>query len=176
MEFLLPEFLKLIPTGNTYMPDERVLSAEDKERIFPVAFCFSVKFHGFRGDDTSFKELSGISTELVTEELTEGGENSFVHRLPTGRKQGKLVLKRGIGKIETPLVSWCKKIFEGNFSETIETMPIDVSILNSESEPECTWTFSNAFPVSWEIEEFQSTKNEIAIEKIEFSYTELIRE
>ncbi|TPW15554.1 MAG: hypothetical protein FD130_1178, partial [Halothiobacillaceae bacterium] len=32
------------------------------------------------------------------------------------------------------------------------------------------WTFANAYPVSWEVESFSSTKNEVAIEKLELSY------
>ena len=33
-----------------------------------------------------------------------------------------------------------------------------------------SWSFVNAYPVGWEAEAFNSTKNELAIEKIELSY------
>jgi phage tail-like protein len=49
-------------------------------------------------------------------------------------------------------------------------------LLNERSIPVATWSFSNAYPVHWEIESLNSMKNEVAIEKIELSYSYSIRE
>ena len=55
----------------------------------PGAFYFSVQVLGsgtalsvLTGIDASFQEASGIQAEFGVEEVTEGGENRFVHRLP----------------------------------------------------------------------------------------------
>lgn len=136
------------------------------------AFRFRVAFSGGGGMlDTSFKSVTGIKSEIETEDVVEGGENRYVHHLPKTLKHPNLVLQRGIGPITSPMVIWCKTVFEADFILPIVPMPIMVFLLDEKGLPKRTWSFMNAYPVSWEIEEFNSTKNEVAIEKIELSYT-----
>ena len=140
------------------------------------AFYFKVVFAATGGhSDTSFQEVSGISLEMETEDLIEGGENRFVHRLPKSIKYPKLVLKRGIAEMDSPLVKWCREVLEGAFIEKLKPMTVKVSLMNEAGKPVRAWSFVNAFPVSWEVEGFNSTKNEVAIEKIELSYNYMDR-
>ncbi|MCP4690084.1 MAG: phage tail protein [Desulfobacterales bacterium] len=141
----------------------------------PVAFYFLVKIGG-SGADSSFQEVSGIGSEIDLEEVVEGGENSFVHRLPKGVKHPKLSMKRGIAEKSSELVTWCRKILESEFDSKIETKLIEVSLLDENAKNLRKWTFADAYPVNWEIDPFNSTKNEVAIEKIDFSYNLLKRE
>ena len=137
--------------------------------FFPVsAFYFTVS--GL-GTDSSFQEVSGISSEMGTEEYQEGGENRFRHALPTGVTHSKLVLKRGIEAIDSPLVKWCKDVLEGDLVSPITPRSIYVKLLDGKGDPLRAWSFGGAFPVKWEVEAFHSTKNEVAIESIELSYT-----
>ena len=71
----------------------------------PVSFFFKVKFEQFK-DDTQFQSVSGLSMEMQTERLKEGGENRFEHVLPTRTKYNPLVLKRGLIK-DSQLIDWC---------------------------------------------------------------------
>lgn len=121
--------------------------------------------------DASFQEVSGISTELDTESVPEGGENRFVHTLPKGVKHPHLELKRGIASLSSPLVMWCRSVFEGEFIVPIRPQSLMVQLLDETHIPIRIWTFANAYPVKWEIEGFGSTKNQVAIEKIVLSYT-----
>lgn len=121
--------------------------------------------------DASFQEVSGISTELDTESVPEGGENRFVHTLPKGVKHPHLELKRGIASLSSPLVSWCRSVFEGEFIVPIRPQSLMVQLLDEMHIPIRIWSFANAYPVKWEIEGFGSTKNQVAIEKIVLSYT-----
>lgn len=137
----------------------------------PPAFYFKVIFSATMGmSDTSFQEVSGIGSKIDTEEIVEGGENRYVHKLPTKVTHPNLVLKRGIAKITSPLIIWCKAVLEGDFMAPIIPMPILVNLMNEKKIPVRIWSFANAYPVNWEVEEFKSTKNEVAIEKIELSY------
>lgn len=148
-----------------------VLSLFKADDYPPPAFHFKVVLSATLGlTDTSFQEVTGISSEVDLEEVVEGGENRYVHRLPKGVKHPKLVLKRGIAKMTSPLVIWCRAVFEGDFLMPIVPMPILVSLLNENRIPVRVWSFANAYPVSWEVEALNSTKNEVAIEKIELSY------
>ncbi len=148
------------------------MSPTSSTKEYPLpAFYFKVVFAATSdNDDTSFQEVSGISSEMETEDFNEGGENRFVHRLPKSLKHSKLVLKRGVAEMNSPLVSWCRDVLDGEFIKPIKPMTIEVRLMNEEGEPVRVWSFVNAFPVSWEVEGFNSTKNEIAIEKIELSY------
>lgn len=137
----------------------------------PVAFYFNVVLGTSGGLDTSFSEVSGIATEMDLEPVPEGGENRFTWQLPKGMKHPNLELKRGIGSLTSPLVIWCKSVLEGGLSSTIITSPLLVNLMDENGIPIRSWSFVNCFPVKWEVEGFNSTKNEVAIEKIVLSYS-----
>ena len=143
----------------------------------PAAFHFTVTFGALPPVvDGSFREVSGIGPEIETEAVTEGGENRFVHQLPKGVKHPRLVLKRGIAPITSRLVAWCQAVLEGGLVRPIYPKLLHVFLLDGKGLPLRVWSFENAYPVKWEIEGFQSMKNEVAIEKIELSYAYSKRE
>jgi phage tail-like protein len=142
----------------------------------PSAFYFKVVFAATAGmSDTSFQDISGIKASIEHETYKELGENGFVYQLPTPLKYSNLVLKRGIASMTSPLVLWCKSVFEGDFSEPISTMGMMVYLMNENKLPKRAWSFTDAFPVSWEVDSFNSSKNEVAIETIELRYNSLTR-
>ncbi len=143
----------------------------------PPAFYFMVKFSGFSdySKDTSFQDVGGISREIKTDDVIEGGENTFVHRLPTQMSHPKLVLKRGIVKKDSELIVWCKSVLEDGLGEPIVTSGVEVVLMNVEGTPIRAWNFTNAYPVKWSVDNFNSTKNEVAIETIELSYNSFTR-
>jgi phage tail-like protein len=134
------------------------------------AFYFKVEFDSTHGNsDTSWKEVSGISTEMETEPIVEGG-SQYVRLLPKSIKHQNLVLKRGIASASSPLVKWCTTALERNFVERIVPSRVNVYLLNGEGNKVCGWAFTNAYPVKWSVEAFNSTKNEVAIESVELCY------
>lgn len=142
----------------------------------PPAFHFQVAFTGdLTITDTSFQEVSGISTTLDTEPYHEGGENAFVLQLPTKMSHPKLVLKRGVATTASRLVAWCRTVLEDGFVGGIKTKSLHVSLLDENHLPVRVWSFENAYPVGWEIESLNATKNEVAIEKIELHYSRVSR-
>lgn len=148
---------------------DRTLGFEDAP---PPAFSFRVSFGNWAlKDETAFQEVSGINTEVETEEVVEGGENRYVQRLPKGVKHSPLELKRGVGALNSPLVTWCRQIMEGEFTGQIMTTPLTVYLMDINGMPLRGWLFADAFPIKWDIEAFNSTKNEVAIEKIVLTYT-----
>jgi phage tail-like protein len=159
------------------MPDNAASSIWESGGYPPTAFYFSVVCGGTRDSgDSSFQEVSGIGPEMETESYAEGGENRFVYQLPKTIKHPKLILKRGIAKISSPLVEWCMTVLEGGFSDSIEPKLLNVYLLNESADPIRSWSFADAYPVQWEIEGFNSTKNQVAIETIKINYTYSKRE
>lgn len=138
----------------------------------PVAFYFRLSFSGISGTiDASFKEVSGISMEMGVEEISEGGNNSLKHRVPTSVKFSNLVLKRGLVPKNSEIISWCKNTLEGNPTDFIETKNILVHLLNEKGDPLNSWSFANAWPVKWAASDLNSVHNEILIETLEFAYS-----
>jgi len=134
----------------------------------PVGFYFSVMVDG---ESMSFKEVSGISQELGVEDVIEGGENRFIHRLPTNAKHPNLVLKRGILLADSIIAKWCTDTISGDFSTSISPKTITVNLLDEKGTPLISWTFNNAYPVVYRVSDFHSEKNEVVIESMEFAYS-----
>src|SRR4051812_26006561 len=98
----------------------------------PVSFHFKVQFSDLPGDaDARFQEVAGLSRELGTEEVVEGGQNAFTHKLPARARSGNLVLKRGL-PLSSELRDWCERAIG-----QLEITPKDVSVhlLNEEHDP-----------------------------------------
>ena len=135
----------------------------------PVGFHFRVEFSlsGMTDRDNRFQEVSGLSAELGSEELQEGGENRFVHRLPTLPKYGNLTLKRGL-LTDSGLVQWCRDAIE-NFSFAPTT--VNVTLLNEKHDPlGPTYSFVRAWPVKWAVSDFKAQENGLVVETLELSY------
>ncbi|MDP2414900.1 phage tail protein [Daejeonella sp.] len=138
----------------------------------PVSFCFSVSITGETGSkEASFKEVSGIAMEKHTEEIVEGGLNDFRHPVPSTAKYSNLVLIKGLLAKDSPLAQWCIATLEGGLNNAIRTNNIVVSLLNENAEPIRTWRFANAWPVKWDVDDFNSMNDELIIETMEFAYS-----
>ena len=134
----------------------------------PVGFHFRVEFglSGLGDNDSRFQEVTGLTMALDVEQIQEGGENRFEHRLPNRAKFENLVLKRGMLS-DSKIVDWVRDAIE-NFEFT----PTDVlvTLLNEEHEPLSAWSFARAWPVKWSVSDFKSTDNALVIETLELAY------
>ena len=138
----------------------------------PVAFRFTVQIAGSPGqDDAIFQEASGLSSEIDAEISREGGENRFVHALPKAATHPRLVLKRGIADLQSPLVRWCEAVLEASLSQPIETRDLTLRLLDETGAPLRAWSFRDAYPVRWTVDSFQSDKARLAIETIELAHS-----
>jgi phage tail-like protein len=135
-----------------------------------TSFYFHVAISGAGGADAAFQEVSGLGSEWDVEEVREGGENAFVHRLPTRVKRQNLVLKRGAVDHETALFVWCAKTFEQGLGARIIRNNIVVKLLDPDGAPVLKWSFWGAWPVKLDISGFNAKESEVAIETLEFAY------
>ncbi len=137
-----------------------------------VGFHFQVEFHDSVNNDAvkiskaGFQEASGLSAQIGTEEVKEGGENTYAHRLPNPTKFGNLVLKRGLME-DDDLIKWIRDAVE---SFEFKPKDIYVKLLNEEHEPLQTWNFHYAYPVKWSVSGFNSTQNAVVVESVELAY------
>jgi len=134
----------------------------------PVGFHFKVDFSGIsnKENDHQFQSVSGLSEDLETEEVAEGGENRFKHKIPVRTKYPNLVLKRGM-LMDSGIIAWCRDALE---KYEIKPVDITVSLLNEKHEPLQTWKVVHAYPVKWNVADFNAEENKIVIETLELSY------
>jgi len=141
----------------------------------PAGFHFKVELTGVAGmGDTEqrFQEVSGLSFEIETEILREGGENRFEYKLPKRAKYPNLVLKRGLLP-GTAFLDWFKSAMETYFTVALyEFKPADISItlLDEADQPLAIWNVKQAYPLKWSVSDFKATDNSLVIETIELAY------
>lgn len=131
----------------------------------PVAFHFKVEFTNLRSE-YEFQSVSGLSIELETEEIAEGGENRFKHKLPVRTKFPNLVLKRGL-LTDSALIRWCRDAVE---DYKIVPTDLTISLLNEDHEPLMTWNVVHAWPLKWSMPDFNAEESKMVIETIELAY------
>lgn len=142
----------------------------------PVGFYFTVNLIALGTDgDSSFLEVQGLTAERDIFELKEGGENTYVHRLPGRAKYGNLVLKRGVLLPTSGLGSWCRTVLESNLDQPIVPNDVVVSLLNAGGAPLMSWHFANAWPVKWTVSDLNGEQNAIAIETMELAYSYFVK-
>lgn len=147
--------------------------ADSDEGWYPATgFYFKIEVAGITDtSDNSFKEVSGLSLELGSEKLVEGGVNNFTWELPTQVSSSNLVLKRGVLSKKSKLIKWIEASINTDYSKALELKNIAVKLFSAKGKPMITWTFNNARPVKYQVSDFDSMKNEVLIETMEFTYT-----
>ncbi len=135
----------------------------------PTSFSFIVNgISTSEAIDSQFQSVSGLSAEIGTEEYAEGGENRFAHQLPLRPKYSRLVLKRGL-ILDSGLISWCK-----NAMEKFEFEPRDllISLYGGAltTAPLMVWNVVGAYPIKWDVSEFNAEETKLAIETVELEY------
>ena len=137
----------------------------------PVGFYFMVTFlvGGLIPNplDIRFQKVSGMTSTIETSEVREGGENLFVHRLPTRVTYDNLVLERGmvIGSF-----------LNGEFNFAMSTLRFEpgrviVMLLNVENKPIAAWLFQDTYPLRWAVSDLDANQNAVVIDTMELAYT-----
>ena len=104
-------------------------------------------------------------------DYVEGGQNSFVHKLPVRTKYGNITLKRGID-MTSDLYEWAKDVKTG-----VPPKRRDVTITLYGVEPEQVvrkYHLKGAYPVRWSGAEMRADSNTAAVESLEFAFQEVI--
>jgi phage tail-like protein len=134
----------------------------------PVGFHFKVEVLGLppNDNDARFTEVSGLSVEMATEELAEGGENRFVQKYPVRAKYPELTLKRGL-LVSSEVIDWIRRCIE---DYQIEPKNIDVKLLNEEHQPLVTWHVIGAYPTKWAVSDLNASNNAVVTETLQLYY------
>ena len=133
-------------------------------------FIFAVD--GGIGEIGAFTECAGLQVEIEVEEVQEGGQNQFVHRLPGRMRWPNIVLKRGITNSDA-LFEWFRKSsgdgFAGNGNK-LEHTTGSVTLVDAGGMKVRQWSFVGAFPVKWTGPQLAASHNAAAIEELEIAH------
>jgi phage tail-like protein len=120
--------------------------------------------------DIRFQKVSGLSAEVETHPVSEGGQNLYTQKLPTGVKYGNLVLERGM-VVGSPLN------LEFNAAMSLfkfATSNVLVTLLSEDKIPLAAWLFMKAYPVKWSTSDLNaSSEPALVIDTMELAYTRM---
>jgi len=126
---------------------------------------FVVDLQGLNVKLGYFTQVTGFSSQVDVLEYAEGGQNTFVHRLPTRTKQGNVTLKRGVITSDKTLVDWYQKT-------VVQAQPVTlvVTLKDTNDKPIRTWNFVNAYPIKWTGGDLNAGGTEFLTESLEVAH------
>jgi phage tail-like protein len=105
----------------------------------------------------------GVTTEIL--EYTEGGQNGFVHKLPTRTKPSDIVLKRGM-LIGSDLWDWIRRFTQGTYQRKDGL----IVLLTQSGLPAQMWMFHRALPINWTGPALSAAQNGVATESLTLAH------
>jgi phage tail-like protein len=118
-----------------------------------------------------FTEVSSLQIETDVMEYAEGGNNSFVHRLPGRTKISNITLKRGMTTTHQ-LLNW----YMHNLQGKIEPRNVSVVMFDAGGNEVLRWNLINAVPIKWIGPQLNSEGAATAIETLELVHEGLSME
>lgn len=121
----------------------------------------------------AFTEVSGLTVQLDVEELAEGGQNGYTHKLLGRMKWPNLVFKRGLTDTNA-LFEWLMTVSgEGLTAAGNKVTPRNgkISVLNAAGQAMRTWTILEAKPVKWTGPRLAASSRDLAIEELEVCHS-----
>ena len=116
----------------------------------------------------SFTEVTGLGVSIDVEELMEGGQNAYTHKLLGRMRWPNIVLKRGLTD-SNALFTWLQNFSGDGFSKTNKVTPEtgSISVLTPKGEPFRTWSLVDVKPVKWTGPRLAASSRDLAIEELE---------
>lgn len=116
----------------------------------------------------AFTECTLPRLQVETEDIKEGGQNSYIHRLPVRVNAGTVTLKHGLTKSDE-LLNWYLQVLMGQVKNA--TRNVSVVIYDSTRKIQiATWSFTRAYPIRWGGPTLRSSESAIAIEELELAH------
>jgi len=132
---------------------------------FQTTYRFSVSVDNINYAD--FTECTLPSLQVETMDIKEGGQNTYIHKLPIRVNAGTIKLKNGIMGT-AHLLEWYMQVLEGNMEAA--TRQITITMYDVSRQPVMSWSFYKAYPIKWSGPTLKTSENSIAIEELEFAH------
>jgi phage tail-like protein len=121
----------------------------------------------------AFTEVTGLAVSVDVEELPEGGQNAFTHKLLGRMRWPNIVLKRGLTD-SNALFTWLLKFSGDGFNgaqNKISPETGSISVLTPSGDPFHTWSLIGVKPVKWSGPRLAASSRDLAIEELEVCHS-----
>ena len=119
-----------------------------------------------------FNEVSGLQVDVEVEDIQEGGENGYTHKLPGRMSWPNIVLKRGVTQNDT-LLAWLNKSSGEGFASAgnkLTRSSAAITLIAADGTRLRAWNFDGAFPVKWTGPKFAVESPSAAVEELEIAH------
>lgn len=124
------------------------------------AVRFRVRIDG--EDLGDWTKCDGLSVEYEVKEYQEGGENSFVHKIPGRAKYQNVKLTRVVNKDSEKVAVWLTSL-----QATIRRQTAEIAALKGDGGEITSWKLQGVYPAKWTGPSFDASSNQIATETLE---------
>jgi phage tail-like protein len=128
-----------------------------------VSVCFYVVI-----DDDElgwFNTCEGLGVEVVIEQREEGGNNGYIHQLPTRLKYSNIKLSRPIGEHSAKLTAWLC-----SFASGVERRTATITAMTGDRQKVATWNLDGVIPVRWSGPSLNADSPKVATETVELAH------
>lgn len=132
-------------------------------------FNFLVEIDGIT--QAGFQECSGLDSSTASIDYREGNDGLHNRKVPGLNSFSPISLKRGVTDSDD-LWKWRLTVANGK----AERRNGSVVLLDEKGDAKIRWSFRNAWPSKWTGPAFNAGGNAIAIETLEITHEELVRE
>ena len=117
-------------------------------------------------DFGNWEKCDGLSVEYDIHEHSEGGENTFVHRLPGRVKYQNVKLTRPIDEHSARVTAWVASV-------AVRLVPgtARISVLDAGGSSVADWQLVGVFPIRWSGPSLDIYGNQHATESLELAHT-----
>lgn len=120
----------------------------------------------------NFMEINGLEVEVGIDPIEEGGQNSFVHKLPGRMTWPDITLKRGVTR-SNELLKWLNEASGEKFAANgnkVARKTASITLVDRTGERLTSWDFDGAFPVKWSGPTFATSSGEYPTESLTITH------
>jgi phage tail-like protein len=110
-------------------------------------------------------ECSGLSATYEMEEIQEGGQNRFVHKLPGRLKFDNVKLKRPIDADSGKLARWFAGVYQSSMRSTAS-----ITAYSGDLKEIASWSLIEVVPVRWTGPSFSVDGGKVGSEELELAH------
>lgn len=125
---------------------------------------FHVKLDG-GADLGDWSKCDGLTVEYEIFEYKEGGENTFIHRIPGRAKYQNIKLTRPINAQSKRVADWI-----AGMKSRVKRETAQIAALDTEGKPITTWSLEGVYPVKWTGPSLDIGNNQVATETLELAH------
>jgi phage tail-like protein len=140
------------------------------ERVnYGLSLCFKVTLDD-QTDLGSWTKCEGLTVEYDVQEVKEGGNNDYVHRLPGRAKYQNLKLTRPIDKDTQKVAAWLASVASHPKRSTAE-----IAVLDGGGGTVAKWKLQGIYPIRWSGPTLDTGTNAVALEVLELAHNGFAR-